>query len=80
MVEIFHEMDNHASEMNVILVKYAGNLTASYLLWRPFLRRTGSMMMHTVRYMTNIRRMMLNTKAEGNGDATNRFSGQILDD
>jgi hypothetical protein len=78
MSEIFREMDNHASEMNVILVKYAGNLTASRLVRRPFLRRIGSTMMHIVMYIANTRRMMPSTKGERNGDATNRFSGSKI--
>jgi hypothetical protein len=37
-----------AKEMKVIFVKYAGNLTASLRVRRPFLRRIGSTMIQVV--------------------------------
>jgi hypothetical protein len=65
---------NHASEMNEMLVKYAGNLMASRLVLRLFLSRIGSMMTQAVMYVANTSRMTPNTKGGKKGEATKRLS------
>lgn len=59
----------------MIFVKYATNLNASRLVLRFFLRRRGSVMMHAVMYIANIRRTMPNANGGKSGDATKRLSG-----
>jgi len=69
---------NHASEMNEILVKYAGKLIPSRLVLRFFLSRIGSTMTHAVMYVANTSRITLNTKGGKKGEVTKRLSGSKI--
>jgi hypothetical protein len=61
--------------MNVIFVKYEGNLTASRLVLRPRLSKIGSVMIHIVMYVANTKRIIPSAKGGRKGDVTKRFSG-----